>query len=291
MDSALLLKIESDKGHISNYETAKDLLTQSDLLKQLLTDNFQMEAYQLMNRLNELSEIPFTQHIPKVKEWLKILNKLVACDDGFSLTKQNDYILSCYNGMLTSLFLRMEHSNKTEIQQGINWIMKYQKFERNSQTTWKGSGIKRYGGCLKSTPCYIGIVKSVIALSDYRKSVHYQFDQVIEDKFIQGVNYIMDQHIYIRKSINAPITEYIVSISYPFTWKTNIIEILRVLKSNNLINDPRCNLAREYLKSKQKNDEYWYANGGYKPKGWVMFDKTKKPGLWVSHEIQKILAI
>jgi hypothetical protein len=67
MDSALLLKTESDKGLIDNYEKAKELLAQSDLFKQLLTDNFQVEAYQLMNRLNELTEIPFTQHIPKVK--------------------------------------------------------------------------------------------------------------------------------------------------------------------------------------------------------------------------------
>jgi hypothetical protein len=185
----------------------------------------------------------------------------------------------------------MEHHNKTEIQQGVNWIMKYQKFERNIETIWKGSGIKRYGGCLKSTPCYIGIVKSVIALSDYRKSIHYQLDQDVETKFTQGINYILNQHVYLRKSISKSITEYITSLSYPFTWKTNIIEILRMLKSNDLINDFRCNSAIEYLKTKQKNDRSWYSSGGYKPKEWIMFDKTKMPGLWVSHEIQKILAI
>ena len=289
MDSALILKQEYENGLIFDYGSAKHLLEQSNLLKKLLADNFQIESYQLMNRLNEIAEIPFAQYIPKVQEWLATLNHLTACNEGFSLTKESDYILPCYNGMLTSLFIRMGFSNQKEIQQGINWIVKYQKFERNIETEWNGSGILRYGGCLKTTPCYVGLVKSVIALSDYKKSAYYSLDQVVESKLIQGVNYILNQQVYLRNSTHEPITKYITSLSYPFTWRTNIIEILRILKSNGFIQDTRCSHAIEYLKSKQKNSGYWNINGGYKPKGWVMFDEPKKSGLWVSHEIRKIL--
>lgn len=291
MDTALILKIEHRKGLISDYESAKHFLEQSDLLRQLLAENFQFESYQLMNRLNEIAEIPFTQYIPKVQEWLAILNSLTACDEGFSLTKKKDYILSCYNGMLTSLFIRMEYSNHKEIHQGINWITKYQRFERNTPTEWNGSGILRYGGCLKAIPCYIGIVKSIIALSEYKKSIYYQSNQIVESKFNQGIDYILNQNVYLRKSTNEPITNYITSLSYPFTWKTNVIEILRMLKSNGFVNDSRCNFAMEYLKSKQKDNGIWYANAGYKPKGWILFDKPKESSLWISQEIQEILEI
>lgn len=78
-------------------------------------------------------------------------------------------------------------------------------------------------------------------------------------------------------------------MTYPFSYKTNVIEILRLLKDNNLDSDTRCDLAKAYLQRKQQKDGYWKVNSSYLPKCWIQFDKPKEPGFWISYEISKII--
>jgi len=70
--------------------------------------------------------------------------------------------------MITSVMLRMDYSNPDRIEQGIKWIINYQNVEGCAPNKCKGSWILKYGGCMKATPSYIGVVKAMIALSDYK---------------------------------------------------------------------------------------------------------------------------
>lgn len=288
-DKAFILKQKVDSGQISDFKEASKLLEPSVLMKKLLTEDFNPDALNLLNRLNELSEIPFTGQLRQVQEWCKKLVVLSFCGDGFSLNGNSDYILSCYNSMITGLLTRLDYRDKEPVRKGIDWILKYQNVARNKENQWMGTGIKKYGGCMKSTPCYIGVVKAMIALSDYKKQPDYIPDNLLEDKLSMGLNYILEHNLFKRLSDGNPITKDIQKITYPFTWKTNIIEILRLLKDNGLDSDFHCQPAKEYLLGKQKRDGYWQINSSYFPKAWIQFDIPKESGLWVTHEISKLL--
>jgi glucan phosphorylase len=93
-----------------------------------------------------------------------------------------------------------------------------------------------------------------------------------------------------RQSNKQPITKDINKLTYPFSYKTNAIEILRLLKDNNLDLDSRCNSAKEYLWKKRQKDGYWKINSTYLPKCWIQFDKPTEKGLWISYEIEKLMA-
>lgn len=108
-------------------------------------------------------------------------------------------------------------------------------------------------------------------------------------QIITGVEYILDHKLYLRLSNGQPITKDIYKLTYPFSYKTNVIEILRVLKANNLDSDARCDRAKSYIQSKKQKDGYWKVNSSYLPKCWVQFDKPKEPGVWISYEINKLL--
>lgn len=146
----------------------------------------------------------------------------------------------------------MHYADRERIAKGIDWIVRYQPVERNTPNRWIGSGVLKYGGCMKSTPCYVGIVKSMIALTNYQLQAYYKYDARLATKLATGLEYILDHQLYQRKSSGAPITGDILKISYPFTWKTNVIEILRLLKVHHLHMDPRCNAAKENLLGKRK---------------------------------------
>lgn len=258
MDKALELKIKFDNQEIKSYQKAKPFLDKSELFKHLSSD-FEFSILNMLWRLTQLSQIPFSGNNQKVKHWLNQLVDSTYTGDGFSLNGKNDYLLPCYNGMITSILIKLKYYNKEKILKGIAWILENQNVQRDERCNWKGSGIKKYGGCMKNTPCYIGLVKSMIALSDCRKSKDYQTDERFELKLNTGLEYILNQNIFLRLSDNKPITKEITKLNYPFTWKTNMIEILRLIHDNGLKSDKRCVIAQDYLRSKRKNDGFWWA--------------------------------
>ena len=288
MDTALILKQKVDSGEIEDFKEAALLLEKSELLKSLMS-SIDFDILNLLDRLIEISEIPFAFHLEKVQKWINKLAELSFCDHGFSFSGQSDDILSCYNSMIVSILLRMNYPDKNQINKGIDWIIKYQNIERGAKNSWTGSRIHKYGGCMKKVPCYIGIVKAMIALSDYKKQDDYKTNKLLEEKLEKGLEYILEHQVYKRQVNGQAITKDIVKLTYPFSYKTNVVEILRLLKDNDLDSNPRCNAAKEFLRLKMQKNGYWKINSTYTPKCWILFDKPKEPGLWISHEIGKLL--
>jgi len=103
------------------------------------------------------------------------------------------------------------------------------------------------------------------------------------------LDYILDHKIYLRQSNGQPITKDITKLTYPFSYKTNVIEILRLLKDNYLDSDSRSKIAKDYLRTKKQKDGYWKVNSSYLPKCWIQFDKPNESGLWISYEINKLM--
>lgn len=288
MDTAFLLKQKVDSGEIQDFTQASDYLNQSEIIRDLLTD-FDFTILNLLNRLTQITEIPFAYRLEKVQKWMNQLADLSYSEDGFSITGKSDDILSCYNSMITSTLTRMNYSVRERIARGIEWILHHQNVERGVKNNWAGSRMLKYGGCMKTTPCYIGIVKAMIALSDYKKSIGYMADNDIENKLDTGLEYILAHKIYLRLSNAQPITSDIHKLTYPFSYKTNVIEILKLLKDNNRDSDIRCEQAKDYLLAKRHRDGYWKVNNSYMPKGWIQFDKPGERGWWISHEINKMI--
>lgn len=141
---------------------------------------------------------------------------------------------------------------------------------------------------MKQTPCFIGIVIALITLTEYKKSSIYKINKKVEIGLAKGLEYILDHNVFKRKTDEKPITKDIIKLTYPFSYKTNLIEILRLLKDNNLLLDTRCELAIELLNNKKKSG-FWKINSSYLPKTWIEFDKPKENGLWISYEIDRLI--
>ena len=67
MDKALELKIKFQRNEITNFREAEQYLNKSDLYKSLLTD-FDYNVLNLLWRLTQLSEIPFSNNNSIVSE-------------------------------------------------------------------------------------------------------------------------------------------------------------------------------------------------------------------------------
>jgi hypothetical protein len=292
-DFALILKKAYGKGENVSVKKAKKMLEQSKLIGRLLTDPKQkpetfvgLRAYEW--RLLELSEIPFTYILDKAQKWLELLIDKSYISEGFSLTGDKDGLLACHNAMITTILMKMECDDKDEIDAGISWILNYQSVERGKECKWTGSDLyTRFGGCMKKTPCFYGVVKSMITLTEYKK--RFGGSKKLDNKLNQGLKYILNHKVFKRLSIDKPIEPSIIENFYPYTYKSNIIEILSLLKANGLLGDDRCNEAKEILKQKQHPDGFWRADKSYMKTAWIDFDKPKKPSLWISYVINGLV--
>ncbi len=290
MDTALKLKCKLDEGKQINVEEAKNYLDQSEVFKRLL-DEVSPDVMSLLWRLTQLSEIPYAGTYPRVQEWLKQLIELTFTKQGFSITAKEDMILPCYNAMISSIIMRLQGEFSQELNVGIDWILNYQLFERDKLSGWSGKGAKKYGGCLKRTPCYIGLVKSTIALSDFKRLKFNTNNELIDKKLAEGLEYILQQKVFLRQSKPEPISKYILKLNYPFTWKSNVIELLRLINENDRLDDSRCNDAKNYLIEKRRKDGTWRPQTAniLKHKAWVSFEKPRESGEWITHEIKKLV--
>jgi len=289
MDSALVLKKRLDSGEEVGMAQAQSALADSMLLAELLSD-FDFNILNLLNRLTEIAEIPLASSIEQVRKWTSTLADMSFAGDGFSITGKSNDILSCYNSMVVSVLLRFGYHDTARIKAGVEWILRYQNFSRGEANRWSGTWVKKYGGCLKSTPCYIGVVKAAVALTDYKKYLPPQHSLPNADMQLQqALEYILSHNLYKRQNSDEPITPYISKLTYPFSNNTNVVEILRLMQDNGLAGDSRCNAAKQLIRTKQHSNGYWRVNSSYLPKCWVLFDKPREQGCWLSHEIEKLI--
>ena len=292
-DSALTLKKAHEKGEYVSREQVQEMLAQSELMGRLLTDPKQkpntfvgLRAYEW--RLLELSEIPFTHTLEKVQIWLDLLVGKSSIPEGFSLTGERDGVLACHNAMVTTILIKIEYDDRDTVDAGIRWIVDYQSVERGKECTWAGKDLfTRFGGCMKKIPCFYGVVKSMVALTEYKK--RFEGSKTFDSKLNQGLEYILKHKVFKRLSTGEPIESSIIENFYPYTYKSNIIEILSLLKANDLLGDERCSEAIEILKRKQRSDGFWQADRAYMKTSWVEFDKPKKPGPWISYVISGLV--
>ena len=292
-DSALSLKKAYDKGESITIKEAQKMLEQSELLGKLLTtpERSPTTFVGIRNylwRLLEITEIPFTHTLEKVQKWIDLLVDKSYIQEGFALEGKQDHLLACHNALITTILIKMDYDDKEKIDAGINWILDYQSVERGIESKWPGKDLyTRFGGCMKTVPCYYGVIKSMIALTEYKK--RFESSDRIDAKLKQGLDYILKHNVYKKLSTGQPIEDSIILNFYPYTYKSNIIEILTLLKSSGLMEDKRCNDALNILRKKQRKDGYWQADTSYMKSAWIDFDTPKKPGLWISHIIEGLI--
>jgi hypothetical protein len=189
--------------------------------------------------------------------------------------------------MITTILLKMGYDDKKIIDAGIDWILKYQSVERDKECKWPGKDLyTRFGGCMKKVPCYYSIVKSMITLTEYKK--RFGSLEKLDTKLNQGLEYILQHRVYKKLSSDDPIEDSIILNFYPYPYRSNLIEILSLLKANGLLDDDRCSDAKRIIKKKQRSDGYWQADTSYMKSAWIDFDIPKKPGLWTSYIISQL---
>ncbi len=289
MDTALILRIAFDRGKDIGHNKIMDLLNSSKVVNELTADFVKKPLYAVW-RIIALSEIPYAGNLDYTKQAVDYLEQYLVTGSGFALSGKETDLLPCYNAMLAGALSKLGHAYSECVQRAVGWIKNHQPFERNTTISWKGNGVRKYGGCLKATPCFIGIAKSVKALIYYSDAV--QDEDVDVKKLIEkGMDYILKHELYKRLSNHEPITKHILDLAFPASYQLNIVELLEMAYLTGHIRDNRCKSAIEYVNSKKKKNNYWKVNYVYKADGYISFDKRGERGDWTTYLLDKFTSV
>lgn len=227
MDTALLLRQGIENGmSFSNEEVSNHL--QSSKLVTKLTNEFKEKPLFAIWRLIALSEIPYTSTLKYTQNLIAWVVDNLFCEVGFSFTGVKEDIVPCYNAMIIEALSKLGEAESTLVQQAVQWIKDYQFFQRGGKTTWTGKGIYKYGGCLNSTPCFIGIAKTLKALIYYRNRSGLRNDVKLDTMIDEATNYIKQHHFCYRLSNGKPISKHILEPAFPASYVLSIVELLEI---------------------------------------------------------------
>lgn len=285
MDTALILKISFDKGKEIEQNEIIALLNSSDIVSELTKDFVEKPLYAIW-RIIALSEIPYTNKLNYTKQVVNYIEQNLATNSGFSLSGKETDLLPCYNAMLVEALSKLGYAHAESVKNAVTWIKKYQPFERNTSTTWKGKGIQKYGGCLKATPCFIGVAKTVKALIHYCDAIQNSDNDAIE-LIEKGMDYVLSHELYKRLSNHEPINKHILDFAFPASYQLNIVELLEMAYLTGHIKNESCKSALKYVNSKKIKDNYWKVNYIYKANGYLSFDKRGQKGDWITYLFEK----
>ena len=287
MDAALELRIAYDNGDIRDIDRAKPFIEKSDLIR-CLTKEFIPSPLYAVWRITALSEIPFASSLSYTNRVVEYIENLMVTKNGFTLTGKETDLLPCYNAMILEAFSKLGRTDTVSVKNAVEWIKEYQPFERNIPSRWHGAGIKRYGGCLKETPCFIGLVKSVKALEAYYRITGSKDERILAI-VSKGMDYILRHELYKRLSNKEPINRHILDLAFPASYQLNIVELLELANRTGNIHREDCQSAFEYIRSKRTKEGYWKVNYIYKSDGYISFDKRGIKADWLTYLLSGLI--
>jgi len=234
--------------------------------------------------LAELGADPKDDRVHRACEF--ILKMSQADDDGFSTehSKRNDAglpskVIPCLTGNMTWALIKLGYLRDDRIQSSIDWIVQNQRVDDGDKPKLPTWAYENRVACFSSHSCFMGIVKSLKALSAIPREMR---SDVVNSKIDELVEFILIHHIYKRShELNKDAKPGWKRLGFPLMYQTDILEILTILNDLNVI-DKRMDDTLALLKSKQLSDGRWKLENTYNGKFIVDIEKKGEPSKWIT---------
>lgn len=112
---------------------------------------------------------------PALDRALDVLADRAVVQGGAAIRGTRDSVLSCYTGMLALLLLRSGRVGQATPM--IEWILRFQPITFGDRTYhrpkahWDDYLAHRYGGCMARTTCVLGLIPTIYALAEARRTL------------------------------------------------------------------------------------------------------------------------
>ena len=217
--------------------------------------------------LAELGAEEKDERIKKACEFI-LRNSQDRESGGFSNAKSkigggsHDSVLPCLTGNMVWSLIRFGYLEDYRVQQGINWIITYQRFDDGVEEELRGWPYDRQGHphCWGYThsrrihTCHMGVVKALKALAEMPPDKR---SKDVKNTIVKGAEYMLKHHIYKRShDLKRTSNPNWLKFGFPLLGQTDALEITGILTKLGY-RDERMQEAVDLVVSKQDNNGRW----------------------------------
>jgi len=194
---------------------------------------------------------------------------------------QHNEVIPCLTGNMVWSLLRFGYLEDPRVQQGIDWITSYQRFDDGIKERPKGRE-----SCWGKHTCHMGVVKALKALAEIPPDPRAK---EVKSTIEQGAEYLLKHHVHKRSHDLTQIARpRWVKFGFPLMWNIDALEILQVLTKLGY-QDKRMQEAIDLVISKQDDQGRWKLETTFNGRVQVDIEQKGKPSKWVTLNALRVL--
>ncbi len=195
-------------------------------------------------------------------------------------------VVPCLTGNMVCSLIRFGYFEDPRVQQGIDWIAKFQRFDDGIKKAPEGWPYDKRERCWGTHTCHMGAVKVLKALSEIPP---YKRSNNVEKKIEAGAEYMLTHHVHKRShDLNKVSKPSWLQFGFPLMWNTDALEILGVLTRLGY-KDRRMYEAIDLILSKQDQQGKWLLENTFNGRFLINIEQKGKPSKWITLNALKVL--
>ncbi len=199
-------------------------------------------------------------------------------------------ILPCLTGNMLWSLIKFGYLKDSRIQQGINWIVNYQRFDDGLESApdeWPYNvGSKKGEACWGKHTCYMCVIKNLKALAQIPP---IKRTEGIRNVISKAVEYILVHHIYKQShNLNVVAKQEWTQFGFPLLWKVDALEILDLLTKLGC-KDDRMQDAIDLVIEKQNENGRWILEKTFNGRMQTNIEQKGKESKWLTLKAVKVL--
>lgn len=195
-------------------------------------------------------------------------------------------VLPCLTGNMVWSLIRFGYLEDPRVQNAINWIVTYQRFDDGIKEAPKGWPYDKFEKCWGKHTCHMAVVKTLKTLSEIPPD---QRSRDVKNAIEKGVEYILKHHIFKRSHDLSRVSkpEWL-RFGFPLMWNTDVLEVLEILTKLGC-KDKRMQEAADLVISKQDNQDRWMLENTFNGRFQVNIEKKGKPSKWITLRALRVI--
>jgi hypothetical protein len=195
-------------------------------------------------------------------------------------------VLPCLTGNMVWCLIRFGLLNDSRVQRGIDWIVKFQRFDDASKEAPRGWPYDGKERCWGKHTCHMGVVKALKALAEIPGDKR---SREVKATIKNGAEYMLNHHIHKRShDLNRVSKHEWLKFGFPLMWNTDVLEILGTLTKLGY-RDRRMQEAVDLVVSKQDMEGKWKLESTFNGRFLVSIEQKGKLSKWITLNALKVL--
>ena len=188
-------------------------------------------------------------------------------------------VLPCLTGNMVWSLIRLGFLDDPRVKRGIDWIVKYQRFDDGEAYPPKIWPYEKATSCFGKHSCHMGVVKALKALAEIPAEKR---SAGVIGTIERGVEYMLKHHIYKRSHNLGKVSKPgWLRLGFPLMYQTDVLEILGILTSLGC-RDLRMQEAIDLVLSKQDENGMWLLENTFNGRFQTSIEQKGERSKWVT---------